>query len=517
MANHGVRVDNDGIFLPGSISEPLDIFFGGHRVWSFSAHGDGQHVHGGTLVPWPTRVRKHLDGVTEVTVVPHPDGAPVFDATVAFGTSPARLELLDDAGNRISVDKNGRLQRSFDRMDESSRAELVEAAHRVLVALTQECGLDAYLVYGCLLGAVRTGRMIGHDTDVDLAWLSRHDHPFDVIRESKAAERTIAALGWRVMRMSAANFKVLVPLPSGKSAGVDVFGSFHLNDTFHLTGNLIGELPREAMLPFGTVNLEGVDFPAPADLDAFLSFTYGPSWRVPDPAFHFAIPEESKTVMNQLLRTGRAQLWHWQPFYRTDECERVPKEPSRFAHWVADRLPHGSRIVELGSGTGRDAVWLAGQGFDVHGSDFSLAARSVAKKRARQAKVPVQFTTINVNSQRSLLVNGARLAHQPGVKHVYARLMVDALASWSRPGLWRFCSMVGRSGGHTFVEFRTDANRGTATFFGPHSRYYAEPDAVVAEIESYGGRVLDRVEGRDLAPLGRENPVVCRMEVGWTS
>jgi hypothetical protein len=56
----------------------------------------------------------------------------------------------------------------------------------------------------------------------------------------------------------------------------------------------------------------------------------------------------------------------------------------------------------------------------------------------------------------------------------------------------------------------------SATFFGPHARTYADPDEIAAEIASYGGRVIDRVEGTDLAPLGKENPVICRMEVSWT-
>ena len=93
---------------------------------------------------------------------------------------------------------------------------------------------------------------------------------------------------------------------------------------------------------------------------------------------------------------------------------------------------------------------------------------------------------------------------------------LDALARPARPGLWRFCSMAGRSGGHTFLEFRTAANRGRPTFFRPHARTYADPDEIAAEIASYGGRVIDRVEGTDLAPLGKENPVICRMEVSWT-
>lgn len=518
-----LTVDDRGIHLPGAADVaadvPIDVRFGAHRVWSFTASHDGSQVADGVLVAWPAGLRARLDGVAQVTVVPHAGGAPLFCGAVRFGTSTAPLELVDDAGHALSVDKGGRLQRTFDRMDDDARRVLVEAAHRVLVDLTEKCGLDTYLAYGCLLGAVRDGRMIGHDSDADVAWLSRHTHPFDIIRESRAAEQTMRGLGWQVARLSAANFKVWVPLPTGKRAGVDVFGSFHIGDRFHITGSLRGTLRRETVLPFGKVTLEGVEFPAPRDVEAFLAYTYGPGWRVPDPAFHFGHPPEHTRAMSQWWRGSRTRLAHWQSFYTSPASRRVPHEPSAFAHWVAARIEPGSRIVELGSGTGRDAFWLADQGFRVTASDFCTAARNqvqtVTDRRKAEGRAPVRVRLINLESPYNVLTRGAQLAHAPGAKHVYARLLVDALTAQGRPALWRFCSMVGRSGGHTFLEFRTDANLGAATFFGPHARTRAVPDVVAAEIEAYGGQVVDGIEGRDLAVLGVENPVVCRMEVSW--
>ena len=142
-------------------------------------------------------------------------------------------------------------------------------------------------MYGCLLGAVRNGHMIGHDSDADVAYLSAYTHPFDIIRECTAAIRTMKSLGWKVVKMSGANFKVWVPLPDGRRCGIDVFGSFHIGDSFYVTGSLTGTLDRSALLPFGTVTLEGREITAPAKPEEVLAFTYGPKWRVPDPAFHF--------------------------------------------------------------------------------------------------------------------------------------------------------------------------------------------------------------------------------------
>jgi len=510
------RVDDTGIELSDLVDTPIDVRFGGHRLWSFNAARDATASSPHVRVEWPRAIKQRLSGVAHVSVQGHSDGIVWFEGDVTFGSSTDPLTFVDDAGNPLTLDKGGRLQRTFDRMDSDSVTELVAASRRVLDALVEVCGLDAYLCYGGLLGAVRSGKMIGHDSDVDLAWLSRFTHPFDIIRESRRAEQTMRDQGWTVARMSAANFKVWAPLPNGKRAGVDVFGSFYIGDHFHITGSLRGKLDRDKIVPFGTIELEGVEFPAPRDLPAFLSYTYGPEWKVPDPAFHFDHPHENTLMMSQWWRGSRLRLWYWSAFYGSPTAALVPDEPSLFAQWVAGRIEPGSGVVELGSGTGRDAVWLARQGFRVTASDYAGAARKITKRKLRQAGVKVRVTGINLEAPYSFLTQGAKLAHQPGVKHVYARLLIDALAPSGRDGLWRFCSMVCRSGGHTFLEFRTAANRGKYTFFGPHIRTYARVNVIEAEIAKHGGTLVSKSVGRDLAPLENENPTVCRMEVSWT-
>lgn len=508
------QIDGKGIRLSRGYDGPLDVLIGGHRVWSFATGRDAVRAGNGLFVAWPRPLAVLLDGRAEVTVVPHNGGEALFDGPVRFGRSDRTLRLVDDLGHPLSLDKGGRMQRTFDDFADESRVELVAAAQRVVVDLTEACGLDAYLCYGGLLGAARAGRMIGHDSDLDLAFLSRYTHPFDIIRESRAAERTMASLGWQVVRMSAANFKIWVPLPSGKRAGVDVFGSFHVDDHFHITGSLRGRLDRDAIVPFGEIELEGVRFPAPADVERFLAFTYGPDWKVPDPAFHFDHPPENVRRMSHWFRGTRNRLPHWQQFYKGPH-RAVPSGPSRFAAWAHERMEPGSPVVELGSGTGRDAVWLAQQGHAVLASDYCSGARAATTTAQREAGLRAAYRPINLESLQSSLVAATRLAHEPRPRTIYARGLIDALAPTGRLGLWRFCAITGRRGGLTFLEFRTPRSRDQPTHFGEHQRTYADPDAIVAEIARAGGTVLERVEGRGLAPLGKEDPMTCRLVVTW--
>jgi SAM-dependent methyltransferase len=58
---------------------------------------------------------------------------------------------------------------------------------------------------------------------------------------------------------------------------------------------------------------------------------------------------------------------------------------------VAEEKIAPGRAIELGCGTGTNAVWLAQQGFDVTAVDFSPLALERAKYRAEAAGVRIQF------------------------------------------------------------------------------------------------------------------------------
>jgi SAM-dependent methyltransferase len=516
------EIGTEALFVPLSFSGTIDIEFDGHRVWSFNAARDGHVVpdrRGEDLVrvSWPEVLVPHLDGVSDVRLVDHASGEVLHTGHVRFGDSDRRVSVVDDDGNPLAVDKGGRLQRDFSHTEDSGREEIMDALEQVLRDLTEKCGLDAFLMYGCLLGAVRDGRMIGHDSDADVAFLSRYTHPFDVIRETTAAIRTMRSLGWKVVRMSGANFKVWVPLADGRRCGIDVFGSFHIGDSFYATASLRGRLDRSALVPTGTVTLEGRQITAPARPEEVLEFAYGAGWRVPDPAFHYDLAPANVQLMDAWFRSARRRLRFWQDFYKSPDSARVPTEPSLFARWVDERLDRQSRVLDVGAGTGRDAAYLSARGHRVTAMEYtSLGMKHTARLR-KELGVQVRTRTLNLEDLRSVLIIGARLAHRPNVRQVYARGLLDTLGDSGRNNFWRFASMVQRRGGETFVEFRTPRSRKEPKFFGHHQRTYLDPDTAVREIEAYGGQVVHREIGRDLAPLGTENPQICRLVVRWSA
>ena len=513
--NGSVRVDKRGVKLPEGVVDPLDVLVEGHRVWSFNPTRDGTRQAGTVTVPWHPALRPYLDGVGQVVVRRHVGEEVLFDAEVRFGESGDRLSVTDASGFQLAVDKGGRMQRTFAKTESGTKDLIVEAIQRVQHDLREKCGLEAFLAFGCLLGAVRDGHMIGHDSDADLAYLSPHTHPVDIIRENHAAARKMRRLGWQVIRMSEADFKVWVDLADGRRCGIDVFGGFQVDGTFYLMPNVSGQLDRSSLLPVAPIMLEGREVLGPARPEDLLAVTYGPGWRVPDPSFKFEPSATTTRRTNGWMRGRRNNLRHWHEFYKPGAAKGLPRDPSAFAAWVAERIEPGSAVVDVGAGNGRDAIWFAEQGHPSTVLDAAVNGLRQARENATARDVCLDQHVVNFNEVRTPLLVAARLARREQVPHLHARFLLDALTPNARQAFWRFAAVVQRTGGLTFLEFRTPASSGERTAYPDHFRQHLDPETVVTEIQRYGGTVVERDRGRGRAVLRKEDPEVCRMMVRW--
>jgi SAM-dependent methyltransferase len=502
------RIDDEGLHLPVDLRANLTLDIGGRRVWVVAPEHDGQPVEGRVrLVPWPELLRPHLDGEAVMTLASLDSGETVLEERVRLGGGEGTIDPRDPDGRPLSVDKGQKMTRMFSDADDAFRRGLVDAVAQVL-DLMKARGHAGFLAYGNLLGAVRDGRLIGHDNDADVAFLARSSHPVGVILESFAHERAFVAEGWESHRLSPGTFKLIPHLEDGLRTGLDVFAAFYYEGLLHMMPYVAADLPREKVLPLSTVVLEGREVDAPADPEAMLEATYGPGWRVPDPAFHYETPRWLRRRLKGLMRGERKHEPYWQTFYST-KATRVPAEPSSFARWVAELPTPPTSVLDVGCGTGRDSVWLAEQGLEVLGCDYSRAAVTFAEQRARELDCPVEFRRLNLYDLRELLVVGALLARERSVDGVYARFLVHALEEDGRHNLWRLArSVLAPTRGRLFLEFRTEA---TEHEFGEHFREFVQPEVVADELARHGFAVEHTENRHGLAVHRQEDPRVCRM------
>lgn len=141
------------------------------------------------------------------------------------------------------------------------------------------------------------------------------------------------------------------------------------------------------------------------------------------------------------LLAGRENDW-WDTFYanRAKPCPFFVASPDEsLAGWVRDGLVRPGRAIDLGCGHGRNAIFLASQGFSIEAVDYSRAAIEWARERVKETGTEVQLRHQSVFDLRleagsyDLVYDSGCFHHlPPHRRRPYVELVVDAL----KPGGW---------------------------------------------------------------------------------
>lgn len=295
-------------------------------------------------------------------------------------------EIMDSWG-RLIVPKYEDLQW------QRAVTDLYRAIHD---AVEEIAGYQPFLVYGSLLGAVREGRPLGHDLDLDSAYLSKHTDPIEVQAE---AGRIALELQRRGFGVEARVTCIHVSNPE-RTERIDLY-HWYFNSDGHLRlpwGSVSEEPFREDQWA-GLEEIEYAGAPVliPRNAEDLVSTLYGPDWRTPNPGFDWARVEKvqaSEAFFPEQLRP----IINWQDYWSYASIDA----PSSFARSV---LPHGvesSLIIDLGCGDGRDVPKFLRAGAVVLGLDWSHHAIESAKGR-QLSQEHAQFTVCDLSQ-----VGGAR-------------------------------------------------------------------------------------------------------------
>jgi len=192
-----LSVDDAGLTLSSADEVILDVLFDGRRIWSFWLLRDSRPRGSARRIAWAASLERFLDGETRLAVVEHLSGRVLYDEETRFGSGNGRIAVVNAEGKPLGIDKSGRMAQTFDTRSEEQVAPLLDSIEQVLAALA-EAGIEAFPAYGTLLGAVREQHLIGHDSDADLGYVSKHESPVDVIRESFRVQRALVEMGYRI-------------------------------------------------------------------------------------------------------------------------------------------------------------------------------------------------------------------------------------------------------------------------------------------------------------------------------
>lgn len=410
-----------------------------------------------------------------------PDDAAEATAVLGDGVTPA--DLTDIHGRPLVVNKWGRLGHTLADAPEGLVERMLDHMDEIRDLLIDRLGPAVYVTGGTLLGPLRgEGRLIPHDDDADLAYLSDWTSPADVARENFELGRLLCERGYEVMRLSAGHVQMHFTHDGVPDHYVDVFAGFLLDGIWYQPFAIRAAATRDQLLPASTLVVEGRPEPAPRDPEFMLRELFGPGWRVPDPAFTFdALPAAMVDRFSTWFPGLHADREAWEDLVLLADPSGADRDdrPSAFADWVDRHTPEDHGILELGSGLGDDARALGATGRLVRGVDFSRFSVQEARKRLSGATSRVTFDVVNLLDLRTVLRLGAECAAAESSWTVYGRRLLNAIEPEGRDHVFRLCSMLLRRGGAAHLDVVTDEEY---TGVPPHLR------PTVAELVREGAR-----------------------------
>lgn len=174
-----------------------------------------------------------------------------------------------------------------------------------LAALMEEHGVDLYLDFGTLLGALREGDFIAWDDDVDFSVNDAHfNAAVDLVLSNRSRLPQYPGITWDVQLISSKGRDFGIRIVCQGGAGDNEVISFETDiarrvrrDGFAVVVGVMPEwfCPEKHFDGFDVVDLWGVKLKAPRDSTGYLDFVYG-DWREPKKEMSFADYNNSGVV-----------------------------------------------------------------------------------------------------------------------------------------------------------------------------------------------------------------------------
>ncbi len=220
------------------------------------------------------------------------------------------------------------------------------------------------------------------------------------------------------------------------------------------------------------------------------------------PATVDAMDQDVQTS-TETMRDARTDYWD---NYYAARATPVRKLPSQFAAFVAGELDRPHRVIELGCGDGRDAMFFASYGHEVIGVDASHTAIEACRLLAETLGESAAFVVADIEEPGL----ADRIRGDGGPRIVYARFFVHAITEAEEVGLLDLAAAITDPGDLLAVEYRTVRDSSGAKVTETHYRRFVLPAAFEARALGRGFDVTYSVEGFGFAKYRQDDAYVAR-------
>jgi SAM-dependent methyltransferase len=208
-------------------------------------------------------------------------------------------------------------------------------------------------------------------------------------------------------------------------------------------------------------------------------------------------------ALTAAMRDARTDYWDE---YYAGRASRVRRLPSQFAAFIAGELDQRHRIIELGCGDGRDALFFASYGHDVIGVDASHTAVEACQLLAETLGETAAFIVARIEEPDL----AARVRGEAGPRLVYARFFLHAITEAEEESLLDLAAAITDPGDFLAVEYRTVRDQSGAKVTASHYRRFVLPAAFEARALARAFDVIYSVEGFGFAKYRQDDAYVAR-------
>lgn len=203
---------------------------------------------------------------------------------------------------------------------------------------------------------------------------------------------------------------------------------------------------------------------------------------------------------------------YWNTFYLRDHVET----PSQFCVSVCTEIQAQSIIIELGSGSGRDAFFFARSGHHVVGIDLSEQAIHKCKQRKSQLEFQhvdfIQGDLERLADLKAAVALSNNTTHDSRGKIYYSRFVMHSLSEAQESNFFDALSEVVKQGDSLYFEFRSKEDQELKKHYGGHYRRFIDSENFAERLKKKLGLIIEYIHiGRGMAKFRDEDPVVCRI------
>lgn len=173
--------------------------------------------------------------------------------------------------------------RTFALRGDKEKERILNDIEQLLAWLNDEFGLPTFISSGTLLGIVRDGRLIEHDDDIDVCYISKQTTEADILEEREKLKAFLTSKGCIVRQSDLAHYWCVTPA----GLNVDIFTGFIENEAACMNPISRGDVNVSDVLPLQKKQVGPNTLFVPANPECVLACNYGEGWQTPDPLWTF--------------------------------------------------------------------------------------------------------------------------------------------------------------------------------------------------------------------------------------